>query len=111
MMQLFRIGIQITESGMTDKELSKKHIGQLNFNTFSNNNNKEILKGYYQDEEGIEQSSNNKEFELIKNMLKEKIEYSIIIKVTGKTIEEVKQIYNTIGTKLLSFLFIIKSEH
>ena len=52
MMQLFRISIQITESGMTDKELSNKHIGQLNFNTFSNNNNKEILKGYYQDEEG-----------------------------------------------------------
>lgn len=52
MMQLFRISIQISESGMTDKELSNKHIGQLNFNTFSNNNNKEILKGYYQDEEG-----------------------------------------------------------
>ena len=52
MMQLFRISIQISESGMTDKDLSKKHIAQLNFNTFSNNNNKEILKGYYQDEEG-----------------------------------------------------------
>jgi len=52
MMQLFRISIQITESGMTDKELSNKHIGQLNFNTFSNNNNKEVLKGYYQDEDG-----------------------------------------------------------
>ena len=52
MMQLFRISIQITESGMTDKDLSQKHIGQLNFNTFSNNNNREILKGYYQDEEG-----------------------------------------------------------
>ena len=52
MMQLFRISIQITESGMTDKEISKKHIGQLNFNSFANNNNKEILKGYYQDEEG-----------------------------------------------------------
>jgi hypothetical protein len=37
---------------MTDKQLSKKHIGQLNFNTFSNDNNKEILKGYYQDEQG-----------------------------------------------------------
>ena len=52
MMQLFRISIQITESGMTDKELSNKRIGQLNFNTFSNNNNKEVLKGYYQDEDG-----------------------------------------------------------
>ena len=52
MMQLFRISIQITESGMTDKDLSQKHIGQLNCNAFSNNNNKEILKGYYQDEEG-----------------------------------------------------------
>lgn len=51
-MQLFRISIQITESGMIDKELSNKHIGQLNFNTFSNNNNREVLKGYYQDEEG-----------------------------------------------------------
>lgn len=37
---------------MTDKELSNKRIGQLNFNTFSNNNNREVLKGYYQDEEG-----------------------------------------------------------
>lgn len=37
---------------MTDKDLSQKQIGQLNFNTFSNNNNKEILKGYYQDDEG-----------------------------------------------------------
>ena len=37
---------------MTDKDLSQKQIGQLNFNTFSNDNNKEILKGYYQDEDG-----------------------------------------------------------
>ena len=40
------------ESGMTDDELSQKHIGQLNFNTFSNINNKEIFKGYYSDEDG-----------------------------------------------------------
>jgi len=52
MAQLFRICIQITESGMTDDELSQKHIGQLNFNTFSNSNNKEVFKGYYSDEEG-----------------------------------------------------------
>lgn len=52
MMQLFRISIQISESGMTDKDLSNKRIGQLNFNTFSNNNDKEVLKGYYQDEDG-----------------------------------------------------------
>ena len=43
MMQLVRISIQISESGMTDKELSNKHIGQLIFNTFSNNNNREVL--------------------------------------------------------------------
>lgn len=51
MIQLFRISIQITESGMTDKDLSQKHIGQLNFNGFSNDNDKAILKGYYQDDE------------------------------------------------------------
>lgn len=50
--QLFRICIQITESGMTDKELSQKEVGQLNFNTFSNTNNKEVEKGFYSNEEG-----------------------------------------------------------
>ena len=52
MIQLFRISIQISESGMTDNELAKKEIAQLNFNTFSNINNKEIHKGYYSDEDG-----------------------------------------------------------
>ena len=52
MIQLFRISIQITESGMTDNELSKKEIAQLNFNTFSNINDKEVHKGYYSDEDG-----------------------------------------------------------
>lgn len=52
MIQLFRICGQITESGMTDKEVSLKKVGQLNFNTFSNSNNREIQKGMYTDEDG-----------------------------------------------------------
>lgn len=49
-LQLFRICAQITESGLNDKELSYKKVGQLNFNTFSNNNNKELQKGVYADD-------------------------------------------------------------
>ena len=37
---------------MTDKELSRKEVAQLNFNTFSNTNNKEIERGFYSNEEG-----------------------------------------------------------
>ncbi len=57
MIQLFRICGQITESGMTDKQLSLKKVGQLNFNTFSNSNNKEFQRGMYTDEDG--QTINN----------------------------------------------------
>ena len=52
MIQLFRICGQVTESGMTDKELSLKKVGQLNFNTFSNSNNKELQRGIYTDDDG-----------------------------------------------------------
>ena len=52
MLQLFRICIQVTESGMTDKELSLKKFIQLNFNTFGSINNKEIQRCKYRDDEG-----------------------------------------------------------
>lgn len=52
MIQLFRIYGQITESGMTDNTLTLKKVGQLNFNTFSNTNNKEIQRGLYSDDDG-----------------------------------------------------------
>lgn len=45
MIQLFRITNQVVESGMTDKELSLKMVGQLNLNTFRNLNNKIIQIG------------------------------------------------------------------
>ena len=49
MIQLFRITSQVVESGMTDKELSLKMVGQLNLNTFRNLNNKIIQIGAYAD--------------------------------------------------------------
>ena len=52
MIQLFRICGQITESGMADKDVSLKKVGQLNFNTFANSNNKEIQRGMYADDDG-----------------------------------------------------------
>ena len=52
MIQLFRICGQVVESGMTDNELTLKKVGQLNFNTFSNSNNKVLERGYYTNEEG-----------------------------------------------------------
>jgi len=52
MIQLFKIFGQITESGMSDKEIYLKKVGQLNFNTFSNTNNKELQRGFYTDDEG-----------------------------------------------------------
>ena len=45
----------------------------------------------YAKDEGIEE----KEIELIKNMLKENTEYNYISKITGKTIEEIKEIENS----------------
>lgn len=36
---------------MSDAELSKKKVGQINFNTFANSNCKEIQKGIYADSE------------------------------------------------------------
>lgn len=47
--QLFRICSQIIESGATDEEISHKKVGQLNFNTFSNDNGKVLQKGIYTD--------------------------------------------------------------
>lgn len=52
MIQLFRICGQVTENGMSDKEISFKKVGQLNFNTFSNSNNKELQRGMYTDDDG-----------------------------------------------------------
>lgn len=52
MIQLFKICGQVTESGMSDKEISLKKVGQLNFNTFSNSNNKELQRGMYTDDDG-----------------------------------------------------------
>ena len=52
MIQLFKIFGQVTESGMTDKEIYLKKVGQLNFNTFSNSNDKELQRGFYFDDEG-----------------------------------------------------------
>ena len=52
MIQLFRIYGQVLESGMTDNELSLIKVGQLNFNTFSNSNDKVLERVFYTNEEG-----------------------------------------------------------
>ena len=49
-LQLSRIFSQIVKEGASDKEISKKKIIQINFNTFTNTNKKEIEKGIYTDE-------------------------------------------------------------
>ena len=52
MIQLFRKCGQVLESGMTDNELSLIKVGQLNFNTFSNSNDKVLERVFYTNEEG-----------------------------------------------------------
>lgn len=52
MIQLFRICGQVEESGMSDNELTLRKVGQVNFNTFSNSNNKELERCFYTNEEG-----------------------------------------------------------
>ncbi len=49
----------------------------------------------YAREEGIEEGSKIKEIDLIKSMLTERVDYNIISKVTGKTVEEIKEIENS----------------
>ncbi len=71
------------------------------------NNDKKVLKKWialekakmvyendieYAKEQGREEGSETKELEVIRNMLLEGIEYSVICKITGKTIEEIKEI-------------------
>lgn len=46
----------------------------------------------YAKEEGREEGAETKELEVIKNMLLEGIDHSVISKVTGKTREEIKNI-------------------
>ena len=45
-------------------------------------------------EQGIEQGADEKTIEVIQNMLGENIDYETISKVTGKTIEDIKEIEN-----------------
>ena len=50
----------------------------------------------YAKDEGIEQGISLKELELIKNMLLNKLNYEVISNVSGKTIEEIKEIETSI---------------
>ena len=71
------------------------------------NNDKEIVKAWmleenarlkykgemaYAREEGLEQGIEQKEVEVIKNMLEESVDYNLISKITGKSIDEIKLI-------------------
>ena len=59
---------------------------------------KEVNQLYHAREEGHKlgqaEGASSKELEVIKNMLKKSIDYSTISEVTGKTIEEIKEIEN-----------------
>ena len=48
-------------------------------------------------QEGMEKGINEEKLSTIKNMLKEKISYETISKVSGKSIEEIKEIENAMG--------------
>ena len=66
---------------------------------------KEVNQLYHAREEGLAEGhklgqaegASSKELEVIKNMLGEKADYNFISKVTGKTIEEIKEIENKIN--------------
>ena len=49
----------------------------------------------YAKKEGRAEGSNLKELELVKNMLKENTDYDFISRITGKTVEEIKEIENS----------------
>ena len=46
-------------------------------------------------QEGMEKGINEEKLSMIKNMLEEKISYETISKVSSKSIEEIKEIENT----------------
>ena len=50
-------------------------------------------------EEGIEQGISQNTIDTIKKMLKEKISYELINKITGKSIKEIKEIEKSIKDK------------
>ena len=50
-------------------------------------------------EEGIEQGISQNTLDTIKKMLKEKISYELINKITGKSIKEIKEIEKSIKDK------------
>lgn len=52
MIQLFKICGQVGESGISNSEITLRKVGQVNFNTFSNSNNKEYQRGYIRDDDG-----------------------------------------------------------
>ena len=81
-------------------------------NTVMEANNREILKAWNEErnqiwkeemilknsyKKGIDEGINEEKLSTIKNMFKEKISYETISKVSGKSIEEIKEIENTMG--------------
>ena len=79
-------------------------------NTVMEANNREILKAWNEErnhiwkeemtlknsyKKGIDEGINEEKLSTIKNMFKEKISYETISKVSGKSIEEIKEIENT----------------
>ena len=83
-------------------------------NTVMEANNREILKAWNEErnqiwkeemtlkksykrgiDEGKEEGINEEKLSMIKSMLKKKLDYTIIADVSGKSVEEIKEIENT----------------
>lgn len=123
---IVRIGSALTASTIEElsyflgEELLSMDEKEAFLNTVMEANNREILKAWNEErnqiwkeemtlknsykrgideglQEGIEKGINEEKLSMIKNMLKKKLDYTIIADVSGKSIEEIKEIENTMG--------------
>ena len=113
---IVRIGSALTASTIEElsyflgEELLSMDEKEAFLNTVMEANNREILKAWNEErnqiwkeemtlknsyKRGIDEGINEEKLSMIKNMLEEKIGYETISKVSGKSIEEIKEIENT----------------
>ena len=113
---IVRIGSALTASTIEElsyflgEELPSMDEKEVFLNTVMEANNREILKAWNEErnqiwkeemtlknsyKRGIDEGINEEKLSMIKNMLEEKIGYETISKVSGKSIEEIKEIENT----------------
>ena len=113
---IVRIGSALTASTIEElsyflgEKLPSVDEKEVLLNTVMEANNREILKAWNEErnqiwkeemtlknsyKRGIDEGINEEKLSMIKNMLEEKIGYETISKVSGKSIEEIKEIENT----------------